>query len=109
MTTMSLTTQPTSSDRLAALLAHGGPLLAWTLAPLIVYLVKRGDSRYAEFHALSSLLWSLAGTVVSLATCGLAIPVFMVWHVLALVKTSQGEDYEYPVVGKVARDLVYGA
>jgi uncharacterized Tic20 family protein len=101
-------TYPSSGDRIAALIAHGGPLVAWTLAPLIVYLVKRGDSKWVEYQALSSLLWSLGGTIVSLATCGLAIPLFMVWHIIALVKTASGEHYEYPVAGAVARDLVYG-
>jgi uncharacterized Tic20 family protein len=102
-----LATVPTSSERLAALLAHGGTFVAWTLAPLIVYALKRGESKYVEFQALQALLWSLAGTIVSLATCGLAIPVFMVWHAIALWKVSEGHAYEYPVVGAIARSFVY--
>ncbi len=104
---VSLATTPTSSERLAALLAHGGTFVAWTLAPLIVYALKRGESKYVEFQALQALLWSLAGTVVSLATCGLAIPFFMVWHAIALWKVSEGRAYEYPVVGAIARSFVY--
>jgi uncharacterized protein len=108
METMSLDTCPSSSERLAALLAHGGTLFAWTLAPLIVYVVKKGESKYVEFHALQSLLWSLIGTLVSITTCGLAIPVFMVWHILAAVRASDGRHYEYPLVGSIARGMVYG-
>ncbi len=100
------TMSPTSNERLAAVIAHAGTLVAWFLAPLLVYLLKRGDSRYVAFQSLQALLWSLAGTLVSLATCGLAIPVFMVWHVIAAVRTLDGREYEYPIVGKIARDLV---
>jgi uncharacterized Tic20 family protein len=99
---------PTSNERIAAVLAHAGTLVAWFLAPLLVYLVKRGESKYVEHQALASLLWSIAGTVVSLATCGIAIPVFMIWHVLAAVRASDGREYDYPIVGKLARDIVYG-
>jgi len=107
MSTMSLAAEtPTSSERLAAAIAHGGTLFAWFLAPLVVYVLKRGDSRYVEFQALQALLWSLLGTVVSLATCGLAIPVFLVWHVLAAVRAMDGRAYEYPIVGDFARGLL---
>jgi uncharacterized membrane protein len=107
MTSMSLThdSRP-QSDRIAVLVAHGGTVFAWFLAPLVVYLVKRGDSRYVEFHALQSLLWSLAGTLVALATFGFAIPIFLVWHIVAAVKTARGESYEYPIVGDIARGLL---
>ncbi len=109
MESMSLRSYPTSNERLAAMIAHGGALFAWTLAPLVVYLVKRGESKYVEFHALQSLLWSLVGTIVSIVTCGLAIPVFMVWHVIAAVHSSDTNrpEYEYPWVGAIARGLVY--
>jgi uncharacterized Tic20 family protein len=97
---------PTDRERLAAVIAHGGTLFAWFLAPLAVYLLKRGESRWVEHHALQSLLWSLAGTGLSIVTCGLAIPVFLAWHILATVRILRGEEYEYPVVGDFARGLL---
>jgi len=100
---------PPANDKLAVLLAHGGTFVAWMLAPLIVYLVKKDDSKHIEFHALQSLLWSIAGTLVSIVTCGLAIPVFMVFHGIAVWKTLEGMDYEYPLVGEFSRKIVYGA
>src|ERR1700733_11744796 len=105
METVSLvaTDSPTSNERLAAFLAHAGTFVAWTIAPLCVYLIKRGESRWVEYHALQALIWSLFGTVVSLATCGLAIPVFMVFHVIGAIKASNGESYDYPLVGDIAR------
>lgn len=99
----SLVSSPTSSERMAAVVAHGGTLFAWFLAPLIVYVVARGDSRYVERQALSALAWSAFGTLVSLATCGLAIPVFMVFHVIAAIRAYEGGEYEYPIVTDFVR------
>jgi uncharacterized membrane protein len=107
MSPTSLALQPTSNERLAAIIAHAGTAVAWFIAPLLVFLVLPRDSRWARFHALQSLLWSLVGTLVSLATCGLAIPVFLVWHVVAAVKTLGDSDYEYPLVGEAAHRAVY--
>jgi uncharacterized protein len=97
---------PTSNERVAAFLAHAGTFVAWTIAPLCVYLIKRGESRYVEYQALQALIWSLAGTVLSLATCGLAIPVFMVFHVLGAIRAANGETYEYPIVSDLAKKLM---
>ncbi|MEO8801090.1 MAG: DUF4870 domain-containing protein [Polyangiaceae bacterium] len=99
---------PSKSERLAAAVAHAGTLFAWFLAPLLVYLVKRGESKYVEHQAMQALLWSLGGTVISIATCGLAIPVFLIWHVVAAARVldESTANYEYPIVGKMARAIV---
>jgi uncharacterized membrane protein len=105
--TETLVLQPKSNERVAAIIAHLGTAVAWFLAPLVVFLVLPRESRWARYHALQSLLWSLLGTLVSLATCGLAIPVFLVWHVIAAYKTMNEGDYEYPLVGEAAHRVVY--
>ncbi len=107
MSTSDLAFPRTSNDRIAALVAHAGTAFAWFLAPLVVYLVLPRESRWARYHALQSLLWSLLGTLVSVATCGLAIPVFLVWHLIAAVKTMTDGEYEYPLVGEPAQRVVY--
>jgi uncharacterized Tic20 family protein len=99
---------PSKSERMGAAIAHAGTVFAWFLAPLLVYMVKRGESKYVEFHAMQALLWSLFGTVLSIVTCGLALPVFLVWHVVAAARILDRDngDYEYPVVGPMARSIV---
>ena len=94
------------NDRLAAILAHAGTWFAWFLAPLLVWLLRRGESRYAEFHALQALLWSVFGTIVSALTCGVAIPVFLAFHLYAAWKIHRGEEYEYPIAGDLARSIM---
>ena len=107
MNSTSLALHRTSNERLAATIAHAGTAVEWFLAPLVVFLVLPRESRWARYQALQSLLWSLLGTVVSLATCGLAIPVFLVWHIIAAIKTITDGDYEYPLVGDAARRVVF--
>ena len=96
-----------NNDRLAAVIAHAGTWFAWFLAPLVVWLLRRGESRYAEFHALQALIWSVFGTIVSAVTCGVAIPVFLAFHLYAAWKVYRGEEYEYPIAGDLARGIVY--
>lgn len=106
MSTMTLAHPlPSQNERVAAAIAHAGTCVAWFLAPLLVYVIERGRSRYAEHQALQALLWSAFGTLVSLATCGLAIPVFMIVHVHAALHALDGREYEYPLVGDLARRL----
>jgi len=96
---------PTQNERIAAAIAHGGTCVAWFFAPLIVYLLEKDRSSYVGRQALQALLWSGFGTLVSLSTCGLAIPIFMGFHILAAVRALEGQDYEYPLVGELVRKL----
>lgn len=104
-TSLASTSCPTSNERIAAAIAHGGTCVAWFFAPLLVYLIERDRSSFAARQALQALLWSGFGTLVSVATCGLAIPLFMVFHVVAAIRVLEGEDYEYPLVGDLVRKL----
>ncbi len=97
--------QPSQGERVAAAIAHAGTCVAWFLAPLLVYLLERDRSSYVARQALQALLWSAVGTVVSFATCGVAIPLFLVVHVYAAVQALEGRDFEYPLVAGVARTL----
>jgi uncharacterized Tic20 family protein len=104
-TSLATTSSPTHHERIAAAIAHGGTCVAWFFAPLIIYLMEKDRSSYAGRQALQALLWSGFGTLVSLATCGLAIPIFMGFHILAAVRALEGHDYEYPLVGELVRKL----
>lgn len=96
-------TSASPNDRLAAVIAHAGTWFSWFLAPLCVYVLKRGESRYVEFHALQALIWSVIGTIATALTCGLAMPVFLAFHIYAAWKVWKGEEYEYPLAGDFAR------
>lgn len=85
----------------------GVPLPA--LGPLVVWLVKRGEDAYAEWHArealnfnLSVMLYTIASAILILALVGIILlPVVLVsWFVLVIVgavKASNNEYYRYPL------------
>lgn len=98
--------RPSSSERLSAAIAHGGTCVAWFLAPLLVYLIERDRSPFAARNALRALVWSGLGTLVSAATCGLAIPAFLVVHIYAAFQALEGREFEYPLVEGVVAKLL---
>lgn len=105
---------PTQDEKTLALVAHFGALLAWFIAPLVVYLVKKDESKYVAFHALQALYFSLACSAILVVTIPLLVgfvlwPVPVIFHIVAGVKVAGGAPYEYPVVGKIARRQVFGA
>ena|SRR5438045_1201974 len=51
--------EPTSDERTTAMLAHVLTIFGGFIAPLIIYLAKRRDSRFVAFHAMQALLWHL--------------------------------------------------
>ncbi len=51
--------EPTPDERTTAMLAHVLTIFAGFIAPLIIYLAKRRDSRFVAFHAMQALLWHL--------------------------------------------------
>lgn len=106
--------QPTpieQDDRLWAAIAHGLTFIeGGILGPLVVYLIKRDDSPFVAFHALQSLYFGLLALTiivpVSIVTCGLGallvIP-YMILEILAVVAAYNGEWYELPIAGPLAR------
>jgi len=105
---------PTQDEKTLALVAHLGALLAWFIAPLLVYLIKKDESKFVAFHALQALYFSLACSAMLMVTIPLLVgfvlwPIPIVFHIIAGVKIAGGAPYEYPVVGKIARRQVFGA
>lgn len=97
-----------------ALICHFGQIVVGFLAPLVVYFLKKDESKYVAFHALESLYFSgavfIAAMVIGSVTCGLGallIPIAWVCNLVAGLKAMDGKYWEYPIVGKLAREHVY--
>jgi len=117
----------TSEERTWGMLAHllAGValftgLFSW-LPPLVVWLIKRDQSRFVAFHALQSFYFQLLWLAVMAVLGGIAfalvfvligllllplvaslICVPMIWSVVAAVKANNGEWYQYPLAGQWA-------
>ncbi len=109
----------TSADRTArnwAVAAHLSGLSLYLgipfgniLGPLVIWLIKKDESPYAEDQAKEALNFQLSLTIYGIAAALLAfvfigfllIPVIFVLHivltVVATVKTSEGKAYRYPL------------
>jgi len=101
---------------LSALSSLIGVPFGMVLGPLVVWLIKRRDDPFAERHAREALNFNIsvtiyeivlvvAGIVLLIVLIGIflliaAALVFVAWLVLtiiAAVRASRGEEYQYPL------------
>ena len=100
---------PSQDEKMMAAVAHGLTFFEGGLfGPLVLYFVKKDESEFVAFHALQSLYFGLAFFAISILTCGigaalLVIP-YAIFEAIATIKAYEGEWYELPVVGRMARD-----
>src|SRR5437016_5088910 len=56
---------PSNDEKLLAALAHVLPLVgAFVVGPLVIYVLKRHESRFVAFHALQAMAWQLVWCVL---------------------------------------------
>ena len=112
---------PSPDERNMAMLAHLLGIVAGLvtglmfLGPLIIYLIKKDESRFVRHHATEALNLTLTGLIVSAAAsivgCVLTLLVvgififlllipygilLLVYLIIASVAASRGEWYSYP-------------
>jgi uncharacterized Tic20 family protein len=89
---------PTADDKQWGMFAHLSALLGLLvggftfIGPLIVWLAKKDQSKYVDYHGkeslnfqLNILIYYLATIVVTIATCGFAIPlplIILIWSIV---------------------------
>ncbi len=90
--------------------------LAYLLGPItgILFLILEKNS-FVRFHAMQSIvalggLWVLSMVLGATVVLAILVPVvwiaeFVLWLV-CMYKASQGEEWEAPVFGKIARQLL---
>lgn len=99
-----------TEDKLCIVLSHLSLILgAGIVIPLIIYLVKKGDSTIAAFHAKEALNFHLSLYLYALACVPLVfvligVPLLMVLGVgglilsiIATVRSADGAEYRYPL------------
>lgn len=113
-------TPVSSNDKLLALLCHLSSFIGFPLLiPLVIYLVKKDESRYLSANAsealnfhLSSLIYLIGLVVLGVAMCGsglegriwMPIAVGIIWMILfyllaiiAAIKSADGFIFRYPL------------
>jgi uncharacterized Tic20 family protein len=105
------------------MLAHLSALIATALStmgfigPLIVWLIKRDQSKFVDYHGkealnfqLNMLIYMLIALAITFATCGMGIPLplavgvyGMVMCIISGIKANQGEMYQYPLTFRLIK------
>lgn len=95
-------------ERNFALLAHLLSFFAPILAPLIIWLLKKDESRFIDAHAKESLnfqisliIYGFACLILSIILIGILLAIVLaivavVCVLIATVKAANGEYYRYP-------------
>ena len=96
---------PTSDEKTMAILAHILTLVAPILAPLIIYLVKKDESRYVAYHAKESLNFQITIMIVIICLFLTVIGILLIWVIaiiafvlviIATIRAGEGVLYTYP-------------
>lgn len=99
------TKEPTSDEKLWAMLAHLSVLVLGVIGPLIIWMMKKQESAFVEDQAKEALNFQLAMLIASLicaATCILSPLVFVVsiggliYGILGGLEANKGIRYRYP-------------
>lgn len=100
---------PTGDEKTLAILAHILTLAAPILAPLIIYLIKRDESRFVMENAkeslnfqLTVLICAIISTILVFIVIGILLLIVIgigsfILVIIAAVKASEGKIYRYPV------------
>jgi uncharacterized Tic20 family protein len=100
-------TPPTQEEKTIALIAHIGGIFTWWLIPLVLYLLKRNDSRFINDQAKEALNFNItmtiatiiAGMSVLILVGVVAVPLVLIYHlvgcILAAVSVNQGKMFRY--------------
>ena len=96
---------PTSDERMMAILSHILCLIVWLFAPLIIYLVKKDESKFVAAHAKESLNFQITIAIVAIVLIVTVIGILLLWVlgivstiliIVATIKASENKLYRYP-------------
>jgi len=96
---------PTSDERTLAILSHVLTLFFWIIPPLVIYLIKKDDSKFVAEHAKESLNFQITVTIIAIILAITIIGIVLIWVlcililvlvIVATVKASENKLYRYP-------------
>lgn len=96
---------PASEEKTMAILSHVLTLAGGILAPLIIYLIKKDESKFITFHAKESLNFQITVMIIVIGLAITVVGLLVVWIVgiaalvfviIATINASEGKLYKYP-------------
>lgn len=107
--------RPGSDDKTMALLAHLGGIFFGFIPSLIIWLVKKDESPYVDRQGKEALNFQIFIAICTFISAILVILLIgillliLVWALniifclIAAIKTSNGEDYRYPLTWRLIK------
>jgi uncharacterized Tic20 family protein len=96
---------PTSDEKTLALLSHILTFVAPIVAPLIIYLLKKDESKYIAHHAKESLNFQITLMIIIVGLFLSVVGILFIWIpgivafvlvIIATIRASEGTLYKYP-------------
>lgn len=97
---------PTSDERTLAILVHVLSIFFWIFPGLIIYLIKKDDSKYVAEHAKEALNFQITMTIGYIILFITIIGIFLMWIlgilslifcIIATIRASENKIYKYPL------------
>ena len=100
---------PTSDEKTMAMLAHILTLVAGFIPPLVIWLVKKDESKFVSDNAKESLNFIITlaiGYCIAFILMFILIGMFLIFVlwiaqlvlvIIATIKTNEGKVYRYPI------------
>lgn len=98
--------QATSDEKTMGILSHILTLIFGFIPPLIIYLIKKDESRFIAAHAKEALNFQISITIICILLAITLVGILLIWPVLiaswvfaiiATVRASEGKLYRYPL------------
>lgn len=108
-------TSVSSDEKLFAIFAHIGTIISSFLIPLIIWLVKKDDSKFVDYHGKEALNFQITmfiGYILGFLLTFLLIGVFilfacwilsLVCAIIAALKANEGQPYRYPISWRIIK------
>ncbi len=97
--------RPNDEEKQMAMFCHLGGIIGGFLLPLIIWIIKKEESRYIDEHGKQALNFAITVLIAHLVgfvcTCGflsiVLAPITIIFSIQGAMAASRGEDYEYPM------------
>lgn len=104
-----------SNDRTLALAIYLTSFFTALIAPLIIWLIKKDESSFVDFHGkeylnffISYTVYTIVGSLLMLLLIGfIIVPIlgimYFVFTIIAAVKAYNGEFYHIPLIFRILK------
>jgi uncharacterized membrane protein len=90
-------------DKTMALVSWILSIVAPVLGPLIIWAIKKDQSKFVAFHAMQAVFFGLAMSAIAIVTLGIGGiitgPALLIVSIIWALKANKGEVAAMPVIG----------